>query len=233
MVLDTATKIFMLYTGLTGAIFFFVPSMPVKETFGDLSGQEFLVARVYSEVIGGLSLALFVGTCPGAMGVLLSSMCWILTMAKHILVDNLQPPMPVLIMATSCVAINFYSVKTESKLGKRVFMAFNALNAFMFFTNPGQVLADSFPSVSAGSNAYKYAVLLIEVVATHCVCQILTQCPPPLGRAMAMTALLGLVAKHNVVDNFGPPLPVLGLMVVCAAAQYYAVATKKRKAKPA
>ena len=58
---------------------------------------------------------------------------------------------------------------------------------------------------------------------------ILTGCPAPLGNAMAMTAGVGLMAKHHFVDNVGPPLPVAVMLVTCCAACWYGVVTKKDK----
>lgn len=227
MAFDLATKLFMLYTGMVGVSFLAMPEEPLKDSFPNASTSAMMAGKVYHEVVGALSLALCVGTCPGAMGAFMSSLCWVGVMAKHIYVDGLQPPLMVQAMGGGCAALCAFGVFSKSNVGKWAFMAFNALNAFVFFTNGAQVVQESFPDAKEGTDTLKICMLLVEVIGTHCVMQVLTNCPPPLGRAMAMTALLGLVAKHRNVDNVGPPLPVLGLMCVCSLVQYYAVFTKK------
>merc|ERR1712146_55850 len=119
-----------------------------------------------------------------------------------------------------------YGHVKKSNIGKWAFMAFNALNAFVFFTDTETVILESFPNLSTSSKGFFAASKCIEVAGIFCLAQVLSNCPPPLGRAMGMTAFCALIYKHRTVDNIGPPPPVLGAIIVVTLLQYYSYLTK-------
>ena len=114
----------------------------------------------------------------------------------------------------------------KSNVGKWAFMAFNALNAFVFFTDAETVILESFPNLSTSSKGFIASSRCIEVIGTFCLAQVLSNCPGALGRAMGMTAFCALIYKHCTVDNIGPPPPVLGAIIAVTALQYYSYLTK-------
>jgi hypothetical protein len=224
---DLALKVYMGYYFALACTYAFIPEKPLADSFPGLYGQDLYVTKLYHEVMGGLSFVLFLGCCPGTMGVLMGTMAWLCTMGKHKFVDNVEPPLAVQAMGVSCFLLALYGHFKQSNVGKWAFMAFNALNAFVFFSDAGGVVAESFPNLSTSSKGYFAASRCVEVMGTFCLAQVLTNCPGSLGRAMGMTAFLGLIYKHRTVDNIGPPPPVLGAIVVVTLLQYYSYLTKK------
>lgn len=134
-------------------------------------------------------------------------------------------------MGVSCFLLALYGHLKKSDVGKWGFMAFNALNAFVFFTDGANVVAESFPTLGKNSQGMWVGTRCMEVAGTFCLAQVLSNCPGALGRAMGMTAFLGLIYKHRTVDNIGPPPPVLGAIVIVTVLQYYAYLTNKIAAK--
>ena len=92
MALDFATKAYMLYYFVLACTYSFMPLQPLSDSFPGLQGQDLYVGKVYHEVLGGLSFVLFLGCCPGTMGVLLVTVAFLCTMGKHKFVDQLEPP---------------------------------------------------------------------------------------------------------------------------------------------
>ena len=231
--LDFATVMYMMYTGVTGGMFLFNPQLPLRQTFSDaLAGEAYRVGLVYHEVVGMMNLVLLVGTCPGPKGYLMGSALFCSMMLKHILVDGLMPPPPVMALGALSLLTSVYGVAKESNHGKWTFSLMNLLNAIVFLMNPGQPVQDSFPDVADGSRAYFIGSRLCEVIGVYALAQFLTNCPPPLGRAMAMSCLCALVYKHDTVDNIGPPKPVLYMIMVTTAAQWLSFMSKKIGGSP-
>ena len=246
MGMDIAAKAYMAYYFVLGCTYAFMPEKPLEDSFPGLTGQDHYVTKLYHEVLGGLSFMLFLGCCPGTMGILMGTMAFACTMAKHKFVDHVEPPIPVQAMVrsdslalsfprlthdpnkqgASCLLLALYGHVKKSNIGKWAFMAFNALNAFVFFTDTETVILESFPNLSTSSKGFFAASKCIEVAGTFCLAQVLSNCPPPLGRAMGMTAFCALIYKHRTVDNIGPPPPVLGAIIVVTLLQYYSYLTK-------
>merc|ERR1719421_901865 len=86
-------------------------------------------------------------------------------MSKHILVDGLIPPPPVMVMT----ALVTFAIVASPTWGKRAFIAYAFLNAFTFVTNPLMVLQDTYPAITEGSEAAKVGSFLIEVIALYMV----------------------------------------------------------------
>eukprot|EP00940_MAST-03C_sp_MAST-3C-sp2_P001639 g1639.t1 len=224
--IDVATALYLVYVGGVAVMFLLNPAGPLKDSFPNASGLALEVGVVYHEVIGMMNMVLFVGTCPGTMGYLMGSIVFVAMMAKHILVNGLIPPIPVMALGGLSLLACIYGHLKKNNVGKWTFSLFNLLNAFVFLSNPGQPLQDSFPAATEGSDAYFIGCRLCEVIGTYALMQFLTNCPPPMGRAMAMSCLAGLVYKHDTVDGVGPPKPVLFMIVIVTCANWFAVLKK-------
>ena len=101
MGMDIAAKAYMAYYFVLGCTYAFMPEKPLEDSFPGLTGQDHYVTKLYHEVLGGLSFMLFLGCCPGTMGILMGTMAFACTMAKHKFVDHVEPPIPVQAMVRS------------------------------------------------------------------------------------------------------------------------------------
>ena len=219
-----STNVFIGYTALTGLVFLGMPKAQTLDIWpsaeGDAAAME--VGTVYCEVIGAFSFMLCVNTCPGAMGYFLSAIAWCAVMTKHMLVNGLYPPPPVIAMGFGLLALTGYSVSAKSNLGKYAFLVVAALNAAVFFLDPKTPILDTWPDLKEGSLALTIGLRSMDVIGTHFLAMVLLGCPGALGRAMAMTSIAGLVAYHRVNFDLGPPLPVLVMIIGTFVAQWYA-----------
>uniref|UniRef100_A0A7S3FJQ0 Uncharacterized protein n=1 Tax=Prasinoderma singulare TaxID=676789 RepID=A0A7S3FJQ0_9VIRI len=147
-------------------------------------------------------------------------------MAKHILVDDLMPPVPVMAMAAAVLAANLYSYSSkDEKYGKYALLGFMLLNAFAFATDPEKVVTDSFPDVKSGSAVMAFTVLLIEVVAMFSAGMALFILLRPGSASVLAFELVwfATVYRHATVYNAGPPMPALLLNGVAAALALFGV----------
>merc|ERR1712072_488855 len=152
-------------------------------------------------------------------------------MTKHMLINGLYPPPPVIGMGFGILALCSYSVAFNSSVGKWAFLVAAALNAFVFFTDPKTPILDTWPNLAEGSLALTIGLRSVEVIGTHFTAFLLMGCPGALGRSMAMTCLVGLIAYHRVNFDIGPPLPVLGGIGLAFLAQWYAYFTSGKPTK--
>ena len=146
----------------------------------------------------------------GAIGV------FALTQIKHITVDGLIPPPPVMIMtAITLLAI----LLAPGEWGKRVFVFYCCFNALVFSTNPLMVLQDTYPTLTEGSEAFKVGKFLLEVIALYLVMSAIVAATPnrKLGFAYAWTAELSILAKHVIINKSGPPPPLIVLSCLIVA----------------
>eukprot|EP00949_MAST-11_sp_MAST-11-sp1_P000740 g740.t1 len=221
---DISTSAFIGYTGLAGLAFLVMPEMQTLDIWpaakGDATAME--VGTIYCEVIGAFSLMLSVNTCPGAMGYFLSALCWCGVMTKHMFVNELTPPPPVIAMGFGVLALTAYSALFKSNIGRYAFLAVAALNAAIFFADPKTPLLDSWPNLTEGSVAMTIGLRSMEVIGTHFTAFLLLGCPGALGRAMAMTSLIALISYHRVAHDIGPPVPVMLLMSISFILQWNA-----------
>jgi hypothetical protein len=226
-------NVYMGYTALTGFVFLGMPRAQTLDIWpsAESDSTALEIGTVYGEVIGAFSLMLAVRCCPGPMGYLMSAAIWCLVMTKHMLVNGLYPPPPVIAMGFGCLALTAYSKVSGSSVGKWAMIAAASLNAFVFFTDPKTPLLDTWPNLSEASLGMNIGLRCIEVVATHFLAYVLMACPGPLGRAMAMTSIAGVVAYHRTSHDIGPPIPVLVGIIATFAAQWYAVANKSGEVK--
>ena len=227
------TNVFMGYTALTGLVFAGMPKAQTLDVWPAAEGdaQALEVGTVYCEVIGGLSLMLCVNCCPGPMGYFLSAITWCAIMTKHMLVNGLYPPPPVIAMGFGCLLLTAYSVSAKNNVGKWALLLASVVNAAVFFFDPKTPVLDTWPDLKDGSLALNVGLRSMDVLGTHFLALVLMACPGSLGRAMAMTAIVALVGYHRVNFEMGPPLPVLAGIMGTFATQWYAYATKPTKSK--
>ena len=87
---------------------------------------------------------------------------------------------------------------------------------------------------ASGNLAPALGLVWCEVIAMESLMNALLQCPGALGRAMAFTANVAMMAKHIIVDSLYPPPPVMLLggvvFVLSWHAQLTAAPVKEAKA---
>ena len=237
--MDLAQKAFCGYMLLCGSIFVFAPQMPTADTFGSLekSPEAFGVSCIYAQVVGCLMFMMLFQQCPGPRGLLLAIGALGAMMAKHIFVDGLVPPPPAMLFAgvTFCAAaVSGMEDMGEHKnrVGTYVFAGWQLIQMALFATQPEQMLKDSYPDISG--EALTIGLVWCEVIAMESLMNALLQCPGALGRAMAFTANVAMMAKHIIVDSLYPPPPVMLLggvvFVLSWHAQLTAAPVKEAKA---
>ena len=147
---EYARYLVLVYCVLGHAPFALMSDTMIPEVFPDMKLEscprrgpctptlEATVATIYFEVIFGFVLMFSaVIAIPGKNGPLAAMGAVALTMGKHIIVNGLIPPPPVMVMvAGTAAAIQF----APGEWGKRAFVGFCVLNAFTFVTNPLMVL---------------------------------------------------------------------------------------------
>lgn len=124
--MDVAAKAYMAYYFVLGCTYVFMPEKPLADSFPGLSGQDLYVTKLYHEVMGGMSFVLFLGCCPGTMGILMGTIAFLCTMGKHKFVDQVEPPLPVQAMVRKLLSLSSSNPLTVSHpiLLNRVRLAF-------------------------------------------------------------------------------------------------------------
>eukprot|EP01048_Picozoa_sp_COSAG05_P018155 COSAG05_NODE_2604_length_2851_cov_4.404433_2_plen_252_part_00 len=214
-----ATVATCVFTGVNGVLFLASPQTPLGDMFPDLKEgtHEYLVGRVWIEVIGLCAIMWFLRQCPGSMGYFMASCAHIAMMSKHFFVDGLTPPPPVVAMGALTFLLTTYSnfVDEASKAGMGMYMLMCAATCATFWLVPALPLADTFPDVKEGSRAFEVSMFYEKVVGTMMLCLFLGSCPGPMGNAMAATAMACQMAYDKEIVGVSPPLPA---MVMCGAA---------------
>jgi hypothetical protein len=159
---------------------------------------------------------------PGKKGIVGALVLLILTMAKHITVDGLIPPPPVMVMTALVFIAQFAAPPVWAK---RAYVAYALLNSVTFVTQPLMVLQDTFPAITPESEAFKLGKLLLEVCSLYQVmCAIVASLPgTTLGLAYAWQAGLPILMKHVMIDKSGPPAPMICLYIATLAVAWYEV----------
>lgn len=226
-----ATIVSVAYNTL-GIFPFLIPSM-IPEVFPGIKTEEcprrgpctntleFDVAIVFMQVIVGAALMLVsITLMPGKNGLLGAIGIFALTQIKHIVVDGLIPPPPVMVMtAGTLLAI----LLAPGEWGKRTFVGYCLINSLTFATQPLMVLTDTYPQMTADSEAFKVGAFLLEVITLYMLMAAIVAATPnrKLGTAYAWTVDLAVLAKHVIINKSGPPPPLIVLnVVICALAWY-------------
>jgi hypothetical protein len=240
------SNFFALQSAALGCLMIVAPQIPVEGTFSYLSssgttdgvsGRD--VAMVYVQVIGFLYLQMTVLQCPGPRGLLMACLAIIAGMLYHIFVKNVMPPVPVMVGVGVVLVSSLYSGRIDmgkhtSKLSINVFMAWNCIQALVFFLTarsgtgtPGVV--ESFPMIADIEGGLRATNVLCEVISTYSLCLIVLQCPGAMGRAMANILIFGLTAYHYST-GISPPVPVVAANLISGALSCFAVISTPAKA---
>lgn len=173
---------------------------------------EFTIGKIYLQVIFGMALLYSCQIIFSGKQARLASMgCMAATMTKHITIDGLIPPPPVMVMTALVIGAQF----APGPWGKRAFIIFCFFNAFTFVTQPLMVLQDSFPDVVAGSKEAALGAFCFEVVSLYLVMAGLIALIPMKAYGLALSSNLGLalITKHVILNKSGPPPPMIGLWI--------------------
>ena len=173
---------------------------------------EFTIAKIYLQVIFGMSLLYSCQLIFSGKNARLASMaCMTLTMAKHITVDGLIPPPPVMAMT----ALTILAQWAPGAWGLRAFAFFCFFNAFTFVTQPLMVLQDSFPAVVAGSKEEALGAFCFEVIALYLVMSGVVALVPKADYGLALSSQMGLavIGKLVLINNSGPPPHMIALWI--------------------
>ncbi|EOD22775.1 hypothetical protein EMIHUDRAFT_424489 [Emiliania huxleyi CCMP1516] len=184
---------------------------------------EFTVGKVYLQVICGSALFYAMHLLLEGKSALLASMAMLIgTMGKHILVDDLMPPPPVMAMVALTVALILLA---PAAWGRRAYIGFCVVNAATFLLDPLTVITDSFPAVEAGSPAAEIGTFEFEVVALYFLCAAVTVASPSKAYGLAYSCQMGcaLLLKHILVNKSGPPAPMVALYAVTSMGAWYEV----------
>ena len=146
--MDINTGAFLLYTLLTGTAFLFMTNNTVKDMqqahWPKLrEGTEaWQIATVYAEVAGCFNFMLAATTCPGPRGHLLAMGALGAMMVKHMTVDGLMPPPPVIALGFGGLAVAAYAFFAGNKWGKWAFLTNSVVNGLAFLLMPETPLRD-------------------------------------------------------------------------------------------
>jgi len=189
-----------------------------KDACGD--SLHFTVGKIYLQVMFGMSLLYSCQLIFSHNQANLASMaCLTLTMAKHIVVDGLIPPPPVMVLTALTIGAQF----APGAWGKRAFVFNCFFNALTFLTQPLMVLQDSFPEVVEGSKEAELGAFSFEVISLYLVMAGLVALVPIRSYGLALASHVGLavIAKHVLVNKSGPPPPMIGLWILTTLVAWY------------
>lgn len=228
--MELSLKLFTGYNLFTAALFIFMNATVAPQALADWDAThpsaspvvsdalaQTLVA-VYYQVIGTMSLMLaLTALVPGSMGRLLSMLALVSCMAKHITVDGLLPPPPVMGMAGITLLLCLFSVASDNEgYSKWSFALYNAITSATFALAPQTPLRDTFAALPADGETLAFGLLLMEVVAylTYTLAIVTALAPSLKGYALGMLPGLALIYKHVLIDKSGPPAPVMWFNIV-------------------
>lgn len=194
---------------------------------------EFTVGKVYLQVMFGVAMLYScVILMPGKKGLLGAMVCMCLTMGKHLTVDGLVPPPPSSLydgLVPPAVITILALLVAPDEWGKRIFVGYCFFNALTFITQPLMVLSDTFPEIKAGTVPYEVGSFSLEVVALYFVMAGITAAvPSALGLAFACQVGAAVIAKHVLINNSGPPTPMILLWTVATFTAWYEVRSSRR-----
>jgi len=251
MAIDTiSSKIFFAYFALVGALFVFTsgPDMlndmvhvdkennrvgnSFEGTLGELDDLTIEVGTVYCEVIGTLAImtAMAIYFEGSTMRTFATQLPFVLIQAKHINVNGLIPPVPVMVLGGITLLAGIYQAFVASgkgtDYGKYIFIVQNVINFVAFTVDPAQIVKDTWPTVDGA--ALETGTLFVGVIQLYAAMMVvLFVVDGPLNQAVAMTMGMGQLYRDVVLNDSGPPLPVLVLFVVVFLSSVYGVVAAK------
>ena len=258
MTIDTiASKIFFGYFALVGVMFVamnqsapgmvndmvhvdksgnMVGNSYPKDKLGTISDLGLTVGTIYCQVIGTMAImaanaVFFEGS---KYRTFMSQLPLVAVMAKHIVVDGLIPPAPVMALGAVTLgagaAVAFGTDGTGTDYGKYMFIIQNALNLVVFVLDPAQVVKDTWTDISGAPLGI--GVLFVGVLQLYCAMFIvLFLFDSPLSQFICMTLGMGQLYRDVFLNDSGPPMPVLVLFVGVFLASVYGMVQGKPKGK--
>lgn len=250
-------KIFCGYFGLTGPLFIAMGATLIKDmlpvdtskppkrvgnsydgpkgTMSDLAAES---GTVYCQVIGTMAImtCLAVYFSGSKLRLFLTQLPFNCIMLKHIFVDGLMPPPPVLAMGFGVLGLTAWSSLAggPERVAKYVFLGFYALNTVVFKADPDKVLTDTWPEITNGRtpDAHEMCKIFVGVIALYCaMLVVLVGMDSPLNMAVAMTLGMGQVYNDVFVMDSGPPLPVLVMFIIVFVSSWYGVIAAPKSSK--
>jgi len=189
----------------------------------------YTVGKIYLQVIGTMSamMACLVGL-PTDNRIVAAMLLFIAVQAKHIMVDGLIPPPPVMVMTAGVFLTN---VLKPGKIGTRAFLGFCALNTATFIAAPSMIVTDTWAGATPGTEAGAVGALCVEVLALYlAMALVLVGVPGQLGLCLSWTLAAPVMAKHVLIDGSGPPPAMQAVYVALLAYSWYALGNKPLKA---
>jgi hypothetical protein len=216
--------LFAVYCALTGAIFVFFPQQPISQLFPALppGSEPFRVATVYAEIIGVLNVVLCLIQYPEGRSFFLSAAASVGIIAKHIMLDRVLPPMPVVGLSGICFLASLYGMMSRRlAYGQKTLSALHAITAATYLMSSGTVVQQMFPDVKSGSASLGVGVVLCQTVGAHAVAVVFALSHGNVGRALASSTILGGSAYHYFVLGIVPPSTVWAFQTALAALCMY------------
>ena len=197
------------------------------EDQGTLDALSIQVGTVYCEVIGALALMVAAAVYyeGSRMRTFMTQLPFVCIQAKHIFVNGLIPPVPVMALAGIVLALGVYNAffvsDTEgTDYSKYAFIGQFALNLAVFVMDPGQVVKDTWPDIDGA--ALGIGTLFIGVIQLYAAMFIvLFVLEAPLSHFVSMTLGMGQLYRDVVLNESGPPIPVLVLFIVVFLSSAY------------
>lgn len=196
------------------------------EDRGTLDALSLQVGTVYCQVIGTMALmtaaaVYFEGT---RMRTFMTSLPFVLVQAKHISVDGLIPPVPVMVLGGIVLALGAYTAfvadAKATDYSKYAFIGQFCLNLAVFVMDPGQVVKDTWAGIDGA--ALGIGTLFVGVIQLYAAMFIvLFALDSPLSHFVSMTLGMGQLYRDVVLNESGPPMPVLVLFVVVFLSSAY------------
>ena len=212
------------YLAVSAIPFFFIGGQMLPDVFSGIKMEdcgyrnrgpcglsfEGSVGTIYMQVVAAFmmqtaALIYFKGS---KQGIIASLGCLIAVMAKHIVVDGLIPPPPVMVLTALTMVAQFAA---PGEWGKRVFVGYMLLNVVVFTSDPMQVLKDTWPTIGDNAMATFVDTRFVEVIAAYCAANALLAglSGKQLGLALMFTMFLPIMGYHTFVHKVGPPGPMI------------------------
>ena len=224
------------YLAISAIPFFFIGAQILPDSFPGIKMEdcgyrnrgpcglsfEGSVGTIYMQVAAAFmmqnaALIYFKGS---KQGIIAALGCLMAVMAKHIVVDGLIPPPPVMVLTALTMVAQFAA---PGEWGKRVYVGYMLLNVVVFTSDPMQVLTDTWSTIGDNAMATFVGTRWLEVIAMHCAINALLAGIPgkQLSLALAMTIILPLIGYHTFVHKVGPPGPMFLINVALTALTWY------------
>ena len=159
---------------------------------GELNDLTIQVGVIYCQVLGAMAVmaaaAVYFEGSP--MRTFVTMLPFIGVMAKHIAVDGLIPPVPVMILGAVTLALGaFVAFGNDGKgtdYGKYAFLVQFAINLAVFVAQPAMVVEETWPGIDATSLAV--GMIFVGVIQYYCAMMIvLFAMDAPMSHFIAQT----------------------------------------------